>query len=359
VSLRETDFLIKRRTTKKTTIRKDASQTRHRLVSVILIDWSCRERFHALEWLNNQDASRDDYEIIWVELFDRTSPEVMEKADLVITCGQTGLYHKHKGYNEGLIHAKGKVITVCDSDAVFPRDFISSIIAHFNLTSSQEGHSLLLMHHEKRTTATYPEKLATMEDLGNFPWAELSPNVGACMSVLREDAIRFGGFDEHGSFRGYLCGPYDLGWRLVNAGIKEVWNDEEVCLWHFAHPGLPGYRGRAFSWKLFREMIRPHVDHHALRAVEAFSSGRLLPLRENAVIHRERLERRRIGTSYEARYALLAGPKGFSIIDRLKLFLLLLIEPLKALRSLEGYIDPRLYRKIEKTWYALQFKKRT
>jgi hypothetical protein len=329
------------------------------LVSVILLDWSCRERFHALDWLNAQDVPRHQYEIIWVELFDRTVPEVMGKADVIITCGQTGLYHKHKGYNEGLIYAKGRVITVCDSDAVFPPNFISSIIDQFSLNSSQEGRPLVLMHHERRSSAIYPEGLVSMDDLNRYTWSELSPNVGACMTVRRDDAIRFGGFDEHRSFRGYLCGPYDLGWRLVNAGIKEVWNDEEVCLWHFAHPGLPGYRGRAFSWKLFGEMIRPHVDHHALRAVEAFSSGRLLPLLENAVIHGERLKRRRIGTSYEARYALLAGPKGFSIIDRLKLFLLLLIEPLKALRSLERYVDPRLYRKIEKTWYALQFKKRT
>ena len=30
-------------------------------VSIILLDWSCRERFFTLEWLSRQDVSRTDY----------------------------------------------------------------------------------------------------------------------------------------------------------------------------------------------------------------------------------------------------------------------------------------------------------
>ncbi len=148
------------------------------------------------------------------------------------------------------------------------------------------------------------------------------------MSVRRVDAIRFGGFDEHPSFRGYLCGPYDLGWRLVNAGIPEIWHDERVTLWHFAHPE-PNSPPGVFSVKRWREITHPHLEYHALTAVEAFSTGRLLPLKENPEVHKLRMSLRQIGTRFEKRYARMTGPAGFSWWERLKLHLLLLWEPFR------------------------------
>src|SRR5690242_4241019 len=59
-----------------------ASTTRPK-VSIILLDWSCRESFHAFEWLERQDVPRDQYEVIWVELHDRVAPEAMQHADVV------------------------------------------------------------------------------------------------------------------------------------------------------------------------------------------------------------------------------------------------------------------------------------
>src|SRR5207253_9555815 len=100
---------------------------------------------------------------------------------------------------------------------------------------------------------------------------------------------------EHRTFRGYICGPYDLVWRLVNAGIPAVWfDDTKVALWHFAHPrgSYPLLPRRYFSieaMKRFFEVKYPHFDYHAMTAVEAFSSGRLLPRQENPEIHRLRM----------------------------------------------------------------------
>ncbi len=174
------------------------------------------------------------------------------------------------------------------------------------------------MHHQRRSQAPYPDRLTDLTELDQFQWEELNHNVGACMSVRRADAIRFGGFDEHPSFRGYLCGPYDLGWRLVNAGLREVWHDPSVALWHFAHP-RPADAGHQFSWRRWREVTHTHVDFHALTAVEAFSTGRLLPLRENAEIHELRMNSRLIGSAYERRYATMTGPGGFPLSQRTKL----------------------------------------
>jgi len=178
-----------------------------------------------------------------------------------------------------------------------------------------------------------------------------------------------GGFDEHPSFRGYLCGPYDLGWRLVNAGVPEVWHDERVALWHFAHPDPPATFGQSFSWKLWREVAHPHADHHALTAVEAFSTGRLLPLRENPQVHALRMSFRQIGTEFEKKYATMTSPSGFSKPHKLGLRLALLLEPprllarnaksfvtFQLLMALKKLVGPETYDRIKAWWHSRRAK---
>ena len=184
------------------------------------------------------------------------------------------------------------------------------------------------MHHEWRTASQYPEHgLEKYEDLQQFKWQDLWPNVGACMSVRKKDYIRFGGLDEHQSYRGYLCGPYELGWRMINAGIPEVWHDESIALWHFAHPDPTASYSRKFSLKRWAEIRHIHVNHHAFSAVEAFSSGRVMPRVENETIFRLRMDSRKIGSAFEKKYATMCGKNGFSIYQKARLFVHLLIEP--------------------------------
>ena len=297
------------------------------LVSLVLLDWSVRERFHALDWLSKQSIPRGRYEIIWIELYDRVVPAVVQKADIVLSLNQKGLYHKHVGYNIGLVHSGGAVITVCDSDAVFPPDFIASIVNMFELDQPCEPRSLVLMHYEWRTKSSYPDDLTDIEQLKDYTWQDLWPNVGACVSVRRKDAIALGGFDEHYSFRGYMCGPYDLAWRLINAGIPEVWHDPSVALWHFAHPDPTGST-TPFSMELWKEVADSHIDGHALTAVEAFSTGRTWVLKENPELHRLRMEQRVIGTEFEKKYSDM-GLKHFSRWGRLELHTLVLLEPVR------------------------------
>lgn len=312
-------------------------------VSIVLLDWTCRERLHTLDWLAKQTVPRSDYELIWVELFDRVLPEVRDKCDVVITCGQRGLYHKHLGYNVGVLHAKGQVVTICDSDACFPPEFVGSVITAFEL--DQEPKRQVLMHHQWRTGHTYPDDLHDVEGMSRYRWRKLWPNVGACMSTLRADIVRFGGFDEHHTYGGYMCGPYDLGWRLTNAGLPEIWHDQSVALWHFAHPDPWFSAGELFSWKRWREKAYPHVDGHALTAVEGFSTGRMLPLQENPHIHRLRMDNRTIGTPFEEHYASLTGPRGFTRTQRLRMQADLWKEPLQrvykvAKERVKRYLSP-------------------
>ncbi|MCP3965890.1 MAG: glycosyltransferase [Lentisphaerae bacterium] len=298
-------------------------------VSIILLDWEVREYFQALHWLEKQSIKRSDYELIWVEVHNRTPDIVLEKADTVITCGYSGRYHKHVAYNAGLLEAKGDLITIVDSDAVFPENFVSSILENFQ---EKEGHyrPLVLMHYEARTHIEFPgnEQMKSMGQVKTYPWKELWENVGACMTVRKSDAINFGGFDEHKKLRGFYCGPYDLGWRMMNAGIPEKWEDSDKCIiWHFAHPApqnsafnIPDKENKK------NDYYNIHVAGHAFLSVEAFSTGRLLPLLENPAIHNRRMNGRQIGSELEKKYCNLCSEKGFSTISILKIYAMNKIE---------------------------------
>ena len=44
------------------------------LISVIMVDGSFRESFHAIDFFGNQTF--DDFELLWVEYYDRIDPRL-------------------------------------------------------------------------------------------------------------------------------------------------------------------------------------------------------------------------------------------------------------------------------------------
>lgn len=271
-------------------------------LSIILIDWKVRESFHAIEFLNRQDMAREEYEIIWVEHYDHRPAALVDAharglIDQWIVLGETGLYFKHRLYNEGLLAARGEIITVCDSDACFSPRFVRSVVESFAASNVP----MVLYHEEVRSDNKefYPfPRGATwnriMEAPGLMNWDSVSArpsgfasrhdrlhtlNYGACFSCLKSDALAVGGFDVHPHYHGFMCGPYELGFRLENAGRREQWCQDEWLL-HTWHP-----------W------VRPEVDalgHHDGRhvsslALEARRTGRVLPYVEDARVRVLRL----------------------------------------------------------------------
>ena len=114
-------------------------------VSFVLLDWSCRESFHSLDYLAEQTVDRDDYEIIWIEFYQRRAAELDKKLadysarrrpapiDLwtIIGMDRSLYYHKHLMYNIGIVQSRGDIVVICDSDAMFPPDFVETVITTF------------------------------------------------------------------------------------------------------------------------------------------------------------------------------------------------------------------------------------
>jgi hypothetical protein len=261
-------------------------------LSLILLDWSVRESFHLLHYLRHQSINRDQFEVIFIEYYARVAEPLKQLAAeldtwVLLEMPDTCIYHKHLMYNCGLALAHGEVVVLCDSDAMVKDSFIETILSHF-----KDRQQIVLHLDQFRNTRRdfYPFKYPSFEEvlgggcINNIDGKTAgivdridplhSRNYGACMCARREDLIAIGGADEHVDYLGHICGPYEMTFRLLNSGFKEVW-DETEYLYHTWHPGQAGvdnYQG-------------PHDGRQlSSTALTALMTGRVFPLVENEVI---------------------------------------------------------------------------
>lgn len=276
-------------------------------VSFVLLDWSCRESFHVFDYLAKQTIPRDRYEVIWIEYWDRIPPEMERRLDecerrreppmldtwVVMEMPRRLYYHKHLMYNLGIVLSRGRIVTICDSDAVMKPTFVQSIVEAF-----EEDRKIVLHLDEVRNVNRrfYPFNYPSIEEIvgdGCINWRDgkttgllerhdpvHSLNYGACFCALRDDLIAVGGADEHIDYLGHIAGAYELTWRLANAGKREVWHQAEF-LYHTWHPGSDGEDN----------YLGPHDGRNlSTTALRVRRTGRTMPLVENPAIRWLRLQ---------------------------------------------------------------------
>jgi hypothetical protein len=275
-------------------------------VSIVLLDWSCRESFHILDYLENQTIPRNQYEVIWIEYYERTAPEIGEKLRrceisrrppildqwIRLDMRSDVYYHKHLMYNVGISLSRGEIVTICDSDAIVGETFVDEIVRCFEKDPNIVLHLDEVRNNSKRF---YPFNYPSIEEAigdGCINWRDgktiglwdvddilHTRNYGACFAALRKDIIRIGGADEHIDYLGHICGPYEMTFRLVNSGKREVWHPTEF-LYHVWHPGQAGENN----------YVGPHDGRQlSSRALQVKFTGRILPFVENRAIQNLRL----------------------------------------------------------------------
>ena len=289
-------------------------------VSVILLDWSVRESFHSLHYLNQQSVDRSRYELIWIEFYDRRPQALIQAVQaaedagrplidklVVMNYPRDVIFHKHRMYNLGIVLSEGDICVICDSDAMFTPNFIQSIITAFE----QDPHSVVHLDEVRSASRqfypfnfpTFAEFLATRcpnwtgrttKGLDHSADMLHEANYGACLAARRDDLIGIGGSDEHLDYLGYICGPYDLTFRLVNAGCSERWLTDEY-LYHSWHPGESGINidyhgpsdGRGMSSRSLAARksgaIQPGLENGAIRALRTAHAA--APVAEFVRIH--------------------------------------------------------------------------
>lgn len=261
-------------------------------VSIILLDWSVRESFHILHYLSKQNIDRDKFEVIVVEFYSRESEAVQkfeEQVDgwAVLEMPDDCYYHKHLMYNAGIVLASGEIVVICDSDAMVRETFIGSIIGEF-----EKDPNVVLHLDQFRNVRPdfHPFSYPSFDDvtgkgcinnvggktkgLVDIKDPIHTKNYGACMAANRDDLIAIGGADEHIDYLGHICGPYEMTFRLINLGRREVWHQAEF-LYHTWHPGQAGMDNH----------LGPHDGMHmSTTALESLISRRIMPLIENQAI---------------------------------------------------------------------------
>jgi hypothetical protein len=279
-------------------------------VSIILLDWSCRESFHILNFLKHQNISRDMFEVIVIEYYQNISKEISAMLDnsikndeypildqwIVMDMPKSCYYHKHLMYNIGIASAKGDIITVMDSDVMVKPSFVLNIINEFK---KEENIVLHIDEFRNINKKFYPFNYPTFDDIlgegciNNIDGKTKGvidrkhdclhvPNYGACFSALKKNLIAIGGADEHMDYLGHICGPYEMTFRLVNLGLTEIWSDT-TFIYHTWHPGTDG----------IDNFLGPHDGRNmSSTALEVISSKRILPLTINRVI-KDLMERSR------------------------------------------------------------------
>jgi len=291
------------------------SARRNPKVSLILLDWSVRESFHLLHYLARQDVPRDDFEVLVIEYYSRVSEAIRKFEDqadgwLLLEMPEDCYYHKHVMYNAGIVLARGEVCVVCDSDAMVKPGFIRAIVEAFQ---RDPGLVLHLDQFRNNRRDLYPFNFPSFEEVAGEGCANNaggktaglldtkdpihSRNYGACMCARRADLIAIGGADEHVDFVGHICGPYDMTFRLVNRGRKELWHPTEF-MYHTWHPGQAGVDN----------YLGPHDGRHvSTTSLAGLSARRVRPLLENPAIRRLR---EHPGTPADAVIPALIRPEG-------------------------------------------------
>ncbi len=270
-------------------------------ISVIVLDWGVRESFHSLDYLANQTVSRSEYEVIWIEFYNHVPSSLARKVEEVEAAGRSLIdqwivleadpeiyFHKHYAYNVGIALAAGDICIICDSDAMFPENFIGRVQAAFDEMPDVVVHVDEVRNVNRQFYPfNFPSRQEVLSDSKTINWNGVrtqglnnskdmlhEANYGACMAARRTDLIAIGGADEHHDYLGYICGPYEMTFRLVNIGRKEMWLDDIVLIhtWHPSEGGGGNLGG-------------PHDGRGvSLRALEARESGRSSVLQENRAI---------------------------------------------------------------------------
>ena len=279
----------------------ERSLTKKPKVSFVLLDWSCRESFHMLHYLNQQNVPRDTYEIIWIEYYNRRSPEIHKWLEdcarqsippivdqwVVMDMPETLYYHKHLMYNIGIALSNGEIVTICDSDAMVRPTFVETITKSFKKDPNIVLHMDEVRNNDQRFHPfNYPSfdevegegainfKNGTTTGLLDTVDPLHTLNYGACLCARRDDLLAIGGSDEHLDYLGHVCGPYELTFRLKNLGRREFWHPSEL-LYHVWHPGQAGHGN----------YVGPHDGMHmSSTALEVVESGRIQPLLGNKAI---------------------------------------------------------------------------
>lgn len=204
-------------------------------LSVILWDCGFREKTHAVDAYLNQSLDPDNYEIIWVEFYDRVLEAIKKYQDQYknvryVCLHQSGTAQYGMCINEGVRLAQGELLVISDGDVIVPDDFLENELA----LHAQSGTMPFINYHRRYDE---PQTLTTvdptdLESVKKRCTIARYLNYAGCFSMRKEHFIQLNGYEHGLNFHDACAREFNA--RAVNAGYLIRW-DQRVDLFHPWH----------------------------------------------------------------------------------------------------------------------------
>lgn len=200
-------------------------------ISVIMVDGGFRENIFGAEYFSKQDFPEDEYEVIWVDYYDKPHQDLKKFPNVkIITLNKSAEYHSSYCFNHGINEARGCILIIPDADQIVKPDFLS------NVWQLHEQYEKLVIYGYRYNE---PEKGI----LRSYDFEELEGkciltnpnNYGGCLTVRKKWLLEINGYEQHEIFgSGFHANGYDLYTRFKNFGLAIQW-EPTLKLYHPWH----------------------------------------------------------------------------------------------------------------------------
>ncbi len=226
-------------------------------ISVIMVDGSFRESFHSIDFFADQSLPPHDYELIWVEYYDKVHPELAAKIAQhpnfrYITLNRDGLYHSSYCFNRGILESRAELLVIPDADVVVEPDFLEQV-----WQSHQSNDRLAMYLYRYNEEKNDHQDKVDLDHLRQVCQQMNPQNYGGCLTVRKTWLLEINGYEQHPIFEtAFHANGYDIYSRLKALGLHVMWHPT-VKMYHPWHPNtshpsphyelqqvITGYRAR-------------------------------------------------------------------------------------------------------------------
>ena len=228
-----------------------------------MVDGGFREKIYGAEYFSKQDFDSEQFEIIWVEYYDRVHRSLAGHPNIKVFClNSDGDYHPSVCFNKGIAKAQGELLIIPDADVIVKSNFLNRV---------WEIHQC----YEKLVVYGYRYDEPRKGSISSLRFDELDKkcvlknpiNYGACLTIRKKWLETVNGYEQHPVFRsGFHANGLDLYTRFKNLGLAIQW-EPQLKLYHPWHENTtvlsPDYdrqhafvrwRQKAGSWMAVRGM---------------------------------------------------------------------------------------------------------
>lgn len=205
-------------------------------ISVVMVDGSFRESFHSVDFFGNQTFPKDEYELLWVEYYDKVNPYLAEKISKysnfqIITLKRGGGYHSSYCFNAGILGSQGELLVIPDADQVVESNFLEIV---YKVHQTDDKLAMYICRYDE-PKEKHIQKIA-IERLRKACLLKNPQNYGGCLTVRKKWLLEINGYEQHPIFgTGDHANGRDVYTRLKNLGLQIMWHPE-LKLFHPWHP---------------------------------------------------------------------------------------------------------------------------